>query len=78
MSGTSSAVWGTAPFLPSENVLFVVLICSCSFNDQEMVALIGAHAVGRCHSDRSGFEGPWTFSPITFTNDFYKLLFDEK
>ncbi|KAF9654031.1 heme peroxidase [Thelephora ganbajun] len=48
------------------------------FNDQEIVALIGAHAVGRCHSDRSGFEGPWTFSPTTFTNDFYKLLFDEK
>jgi len=48
------------------------------FNDQEIVALVGAHAVGRCHSDRSGFEGPWTFSPITFTNDFYKLLFDEK
>ncbi|KAI6021603.1 heme peroxidase [Pisolithus microcarpus] len=48
------------------------------FNDQEIVALIGAHALGRCHSDRSGYEGPWTFSPTTFTNDFYKLLFDEK
>ncbi|KAH7889082.1 heme peroxidase [Phlebopus sp. FC_14] len=48
------------------------------FNDQEIVALVGAHALGRCHADRSGFEGPWTFSPTTFTNDFYKLLFDEK
>ena len=35
-------------------------------------------ALGRCHSDRSGFDGPWTFSPITLTNDYYKLLFDEK
>jgi len=26
----------------------------------------------------SGFDGPWTFSPTTLTNDFYKLLFDEK
>lgn len=26
----------------------------------------------------SGFEGPWTFSPTTLTNDYYKLLFDEK
>lgn len=26
----------------------------------------------------SGFEGPWTFSPTTLTNDFFKLLFDEK
>ncbi|KAG0151284.1 hypothetical protein CROQUDRAFT_651514 [Cronartium quercuum f. sp. fusiforme G11] len=48
------------------------------FNDQEIVALSGAHALGRCHPDRSGFEGPWTFSPTTFTNDYYKLLFEEK
>nr|QBO71391.1 ascorbate peroxidase [Pleurotus ostreatus] len=48
------------------------------FNDQEIVALSGAHALGRCHADRSGFEGPWTFSPTTLTNDYYKLLFDEK
>jgi cytochrome c peroxidase len=48
------------------------------FNDQEIVALIGAHAVGRCHPDRSGYKGPWTFSPITFTNNFFELLFDEK
>jgi cytochrome c peroxidase len=48
------------------------------FNDQEMVALIGAHALGRCHTDRSGFEGPWTFSPTSFTNEFYKLLLSEK
>ncbi|KAF5383440.1 hypothetical protein D9757_006083 [Collybiopsis confluens] len=48
------------------------------FSDQEIVALSGGHAVGRCHTDRSGFDGPWTFSPTTITNDFYKLLFDEK
>ncbi|KAF7983825.1 hypothetical protein HWV62_19083 [Athelia sp. TMB] len=48
------------------------------FNDQEIVALSGAHALGRCHTDRSGFEGPWTFSPTTLTNDYYKLLFEEK
>ncbi|KAK0240744.1 heme peroxidase [Armillaria nabsnona] len=47
------------------------------FNDQEIVALSGAHALGRCHTDRSGFDGPWTFSPTTLTNDFYKLLFEE-
>ena len=48
------------------------------FNDQEIVALSGAHALGRCHTDRSGFDGPWTFSPITLTNDYYKLLLEEK
>jgi cytochrome c peroxidase len=48
------------------------------FNDQEIVALSGAHALGRCHTDRSGFEGPWTFSPTVVTNDYYKLLIEEK
>ncbi|KAI0972496.1 heme peroxidase [Xylaria arbuscula] len=48
------------------------------FNDQEIVALSGAHALGRCHTDRSGFEGPWTFSPTVLTNDYYTLLLDEK
>ena len=29
------------------------------FNDREMVALLGAHAMGRCHTANSGFWGPW-------------------
>lgn len=48
------------------------------FNDQEIVALSGAHALGRCHTDRSGFTGPWTFSPTVVTNDYYTLLLNEK
>jgi peroxiredoxin len=27
------------------------------FSDQEIVALSGAHNLGRCHEDRSGFDG---------------------
>lgn len=48
------------------------------FNDREIVALSGAHALGRCHTDRSGFEGPWTPSPTVLTNDYYKLLLEDK
>ncbi|KAK7208187.1 mitochondrial putative cytochrome c peroxidase [Myxozyma melibiosi] len=44
------------------------------FNDQEIVALSGAHNLGRCHGDRSGFEGPWVPNPIRFTNTYFKLL----
>jgi cytochrome c peroxidase len=48
------------------------------FNDQEIVALSGAHALGRGHSDRSGFDGPWDFSPTVMTNEYFRLLMDEK
>jgi hypothetical protein len=56
------------------------------FNDQEIVALSGAHNLGvrlcfvwtvsstgadialqRCHSDRSGFEGPWVNNPTRYS-----------
>jgi cytochrome c peroxidase len=48
------------------------------FSDQEIVALSGAHALGRCHTDRSGFSGPWTHAPTTFSNEYFKLLLSEK
>jgi len=48
------------------------------FNDQEIVALLGAHCFGRCHSDRSGYNGPWTRAPTTFSNQFYLELLNNK
>ena len=48
------------------------------FNDQEIVVLVGGgHAIGRCHMDRSGFDGPWTRAPTTISNEYFKRLFDE-
>ena len=48
------------------------------FTDQELVVLIGVgHAIGRCHTKNSGFDGPWTFSPTTISNEFFKLLLSE-
>jgi len=44
------------------------------FNDQEIVALSGAHNLGRCHSDRSGFAGKWVNNPTRFSNTYFKLL----
>lgn len=44
------------------------------FNDQEIVALSGAHNLGRCHADRSGFDGAWVNNPTRFSNQYFKLL----
>ncbi|KAK4753805.1 hypothetical protein SAY87_001909 [Trapa incisa] len=48
-------------------------------SDQDIVALSGGHTLGRCHKERSGFEGPWTFNPLIFDNSYFKeLLSGEK
>ena len=45
------------------------------FSDREIVVLIGGgHAIGKCHKDRSGYEGPWTHSPLSFDNAFFTTL----
>lgn len=38
------------------------------FTDKEIVALSGAHSLGRAHPDRSGFDGAWTKEPLIFDN----------
>ncbi|KAL3649364.1 L-ascorbate peroxidase 1, cytosolic [Castilleja foliolosa] len=43
-------------------------------NDQDIVALSGAHTLGRCHKERSGFEGPWTTNPLIFDNSYFTEL----
>lgn len=48
------------------------------FNDREIVALLGAHALGRCHEDASGYWGPWTRAPTTFSNDYFVQLLDNE
>ncbi|KAJ3330259.1 hypothetical protein HDU76_006083 [Blyttiomyces sp. JEL0837] len=40
-------------------------------NDQDIVALSGAHSLGRLHSDRSGFDGPWVEDPTRFSNAYF-------
>lgn len=44
------------------------------FSDREIVALSGAHTLGACHTARSGFDGKWTTSPLTFDNEYFRNL----
>ncbi|CUE67095.1 ascorbate-dependent peroxidase, putative [Bodo saltans] len=46
------------------------------FDDKETVALIGAHTIGECHANRSGFVGPWTHDRYGFDNSFYSELLE--
>lgn len=46
------------------------------FNDREIVALSGAHGLGACHVDRSGYWGPWTRAPTTVSNEYYRELLE--
>lgn len=39
--------------------------------DQDIVILSGAHTVGKCHVERSGFDGAWTEEPYKFDNSYF-------
>jgi hypothetical protein len=44
------------------------------FDDREIVALSGAHTLGRGHFTRSGYDGPWTNSALSFNNEYFRNL----
>jgi len=48
------------------------------FDDKDIVALSGAHTVGSCHLDRSGFDGPWTDEPLVFDNAYFVEMLKKK
>ncbi|KAK9670634.1 hypothetical protein RND81_13G214400 [Saponaria officinalis] len=43
-------------------------------SNKDIVALSGAHTLGRAHVERSGFEGAWTREPLKFDNSYFVEL----
>ena len=63
---------------PAANITHIRAIFNrLGMNDREMVALIGAHCLGRCHENASGYWGPWTNAETTFSNDYFVRLLQE-
>ncbi|CEP64987.1 uncharacterized protein LALA0_S16e00100g [Lachancea lanzarotensis] len=48
------------------------------FNDQEVVALLGAHILGKTHLKNSGYDGPWDDDTNIFSNEFFGNLLERK
>eukprot|EP00438_Fugacium_kawagutii_P003597 Skav221605 [mRNA] locus=scaffold1698:831490:832335:+ [translate_table: standard] len=54
------------------------IFCPKGFTDKDIVALSGAHTVGGCHADCSGFEGTWTDDKLKFDNSYFKDLLNKR
>jgi len=71
-----NAAAGFPDFPPAVDHIRNVFGTTMGFTDKEIVALIGAHAMGECHIQNSGFFGPWTPTPLNFTNLLFTELVD--
>lgn len=47
------------------------------FTDQEVVALLGAHILGKTHLKNSGYKGAWDDDTNVFSNEFFVNLLKE-
>jgi len=49
------------------------------FNDRDIVALLcGGHVYGRCHTESSGYNGPWVVEPWKFSNEYAADMVNDK
>ena len=66
----------TAPSLYRTALYYTLTLPHCHCTAPPCTA--GAHTVGRCHPERSGFSGPWTNAPTTFSNLYFTELTQNK
>lgn len=77
----SSSCVGDAEFLPavsdSYSQLFSFFSTRFGVSLQEMVALMGAHTVGRALATETGFQGGWTLHQSSFSTSYYSALLNQ-
>lgn len=81
--GTSSDTWVWAIRILSHSpvdTLWLVLFCEVCFHIENNFSVLVPTimrmtvAQGRCHKERSGFEGAWTSNPLFFDNSYFKYV----
>ncbi|KAI8612559.1 heme peroxidase, partial [Chytriomyces sp. MP71] len=45
-----------------------------NLQDRQVVALMGAHQLGFCHLNKTGFNGPWSLRPYNFGTEYFDRL----
>lgn len=55
-----------------KSTCYLIITESYHLNHASYYFVFGIFWQGRCHKERSGFEGPWTTNPLIFDNSYFK------
>ena len=64
--------------MPMDATCIQAISCALGCCWECIGCVAGAHSLGRCHADRSGFVNPWTNAPTTFSNLYFQELLNTK
>lgn len=73
-----SATGGPQRVLPSPDVTTAEILnyfsSNFGFNEEQTVALMGAHTLGASHRQNTGFNGQWVSQNLVLSNSYYQNL----
>ena len=72
VDGSRSPLHGRLPGATRDDRHVQDVFSRMGFDPEETVALLGAHVLGKCHANISGFVGPWAVDNRRFSNEFFR------